>query len=137
MENIQLIETYKNYSEIEKKYLLDLEKLITLVAKEQDVKLDKSLKWNQLSFSTPSGTPIRIDRFDDEHVAMFVSCQTSLVEEWKELFGDTLSFSKTRAIVLSTKVPLPKGKLAMCIQMSLFYKDRKNRKRKSIKRLIF
>lgn len=58
-----------------------------------DKTIQESLKWKQLSFSSKNDTPIRIDRFSDSQIGLFVHCQTTLVEEWRELFGNSLDFS--------------------------------------------
>lgn len=97
--------------------------MILSVAEEINQKVAVSIKWGQLSFASPLGTPIRIDRFDDERIALFVHCQTTLVEQWREMFGDTLNFSKTRAIILNTNEPLPLNELKMCVQMALTYRS--------------
>lgn len=64
-----------------------------------DITIQESLKWKQLSFSSKNGTPIRIDRFSDLQIGLFVHCQTTLVDEWRELFGNSLDFSGNRAIL--------------------------------------
>ena len=87
-----------------------------------NIELTPSLKWNQLSFSSKKGTPIRVDRFSEGIIGIFVHCQTTLVEEWKEIFKETMRFSKTRAILLYSNKPLPKKELEICIQMALNYK---------------
>ncbi|EUJ27446.1 hypothetical protein MFLO_13343 [Listeria floridensis FSL S10-1187] len=86
--------------------------------------LTESLKWGQPTYSTlasKSGTPIRIDRFEDDQVAIFVHCQTSLIEDYREILGDTLTFSKNRAVVLNPAQPLPKKELKLFIGDALTY----------------
>ncbi|PFV82889.1 hypothetical protein COL05_09335 [Bacillus sp. AFS059628] len=71
-----------------------------------DITIQESLKWKQLSLSSKNGTSIRIDRFSDSQISLFVHCQTTLVDEWRELFGNSLDFSGNRAILLSVKSEL-------------------------------
>mgnify|MGYP000267365233 FL=1 len=72
--------------------LTRLRDLILDVAEEVDAgPLEETLKWGQPSYLTKrskTGTPIRIDgdKNDEAAFALFVNCQTSLVEEWKDRF---------------------------------------------------
>ncbi|QIQ21744.1 DUF1801 domain-containing protein [Zophobihabitans entericus] len=81
----------------------------------------ESLKWNQPSYSTKFGSPIRIDRFGDNKIALLFHCQTSLVGTFRAMFADLFEFSKNRAIVLDPKQKLPVKELALCIEMALTY----------------
>lgn len=73
--------------------LLALRALILAVAVEDDVgPIEETLKWGQPSYLTRSGsgTTIRIDQ--DKALggdfALFVNCQTTLVDEWRDRFPD-------------------------------------------------
>lgn len=81
----------------------------------------ESIKWGQLSYKTKNGTPIRIDKFSEGKVALFVNCQTTLVEQYKNMFSQSLNFSKNRAIVLEAKNPLPIEELKTCIELAMNY----------------
>ncbi|MGY3779119.1 DUF1801 domain-containing protein [Isobaculum melis] len=124
---------FDNYPEAYRQPLLALRQLILVTANNMPVvgEIEESLKWNQPTYSTKvtkSGTPIRIDRFGADKIALFVSCQTTLIEEFKELFKEELEFSKTRAIVLDPKKVLPTKALSFCIEMALTYHIRKKDK---------
>lgn len=106
--------------------LLQIRELIFATAAEIDGvgELEESLKWNQPSYATKvskSGSPIRIDRFGDEKIALFFHCQTTLIEEFRALLKDRLEFSGNRAIVLDTNEELPVKELRYCIQRALTY----------------
>lgn len=88
--------------------------------------LDESLKWSTPSYAPATrgvGIAVRVGEFDDSQVAMFVHCQTTLVSDWREVFPD-LTFSKTRAVVLDPRAPLPAAALEQCISDALTYKLR-------------
>lgn len=123
MQNIQ--EFYPRYSEPITSKLTELQQLIWQVAKEQKHTISESAKWGQLSFASKKGTPIRIDQFSDNEIALLVHCQTTLIETWKALFADQLSFSRNRAVVLSVSSPLPVSELEICIDMALNYHSHK------------
>lgn len=119
MQNIQ--EFYPQYSQTIINKLTELQQLIWQVADEQGATLSESAKWGQLSFAAKKGTPIRIGQFSDNQIALLVHCQTTLIETWKALFPQQLTFSGNRAVVLSIDSPLPATKLAVCIAMALNY----------------
>lgn len=117
-----ILELYGQYSELQKAKLSELYELIMTSGEEE---LNQSLKWNQLSFAAKNGTPVRIDRYSEEEVALFVHCQTTLVEQWRGLFGDRLTFSGNRAILFSVHEELPVEELKVCLQMAFNYRKGK------------
>ncbi|WP_086349990.1 hypothetical protein [Candidatus Enterococcus clewellii] len=114
-----IFELYANYSTEQKEKLAELYELIVTSVDEE---LTQSLKWNQLSFASSNGTPVRIDRYSDDEIALLVHCQTTLVEQWRELFGDGLKFSGNRAVLLSVHDALPVQELTICLQMAFNYR---------------
>ena len=121
MQKTDIHTLYSNYSTLEKEKLVELQELIHEVAREAHVEINEGIKWGQLSFASPKGTPIRIDKYSDTQIGFFVHCQTTLVETWRSLFADTLCFSKNRAILLELNAPLPKEALKICIDHALNY----------------
>ncbi|WP_321388546.1 DUF1801 domain-containing protein [uncultured Enterococcus sp.] len=117
-----ILELYGKYSELQKAKLSELYELIMISGEEE---LNQSLKWNQLSFAAKNGTSVRIDRYSEEEVALFVHCQTTLVEQWRGLFGDRLTFSGNRAILFSVHEVLPVEELKVCLQMAFNYRKGK------------
>lgn len=106
--------------------LLKLRSLVFEVASETDGvgPLTESLKWGQPSYSaeqTGSGTAVRLHNFESDKVAVFVNCQTSLIETFRGLCPE-LNYSKNRAIVLTPEEPLPIRELALFIEMAFTYK---------------
>lgn len=94
--------------------------------------LEETLKWGEpayLTSETKSGTTIRIDwkpKAPDQ-IGMYVSCNTTLIETYRNRFGNDLNFEGNRAIILPTNKPLPKKALMICIQMALRYHLDKNK----------
>ncbi len=94
--------------------------------------LTETLKWGEPAFlteATKSGTTIRLGWKPAEPgiVRLLVHCSTTLVNDWRAHYADTLEFEGTRAIRLDTATPLPRAKLAHCIAMALTYHARKAR----------
>ncbi|MCB1494270.1 MAG: DUF1801 domain-containing protein [Bauldia sp.] len=88
--------------------------------------IEETLKWGQPSYltaETKSGTTIRIDAVRDKpgQVALYVHCQTRLVEQFRELYAGALGFEGNRAILVDVDKALPTGPLSHCIAMALTY----------------
>lgn len=114
--------------------LLQIRDLIFRVAERTEGvgPLVETLKWSQPSYlteATGAGTTVRVDRFGNDRIAIFLHCQTTLIETFRELFPE-LEYSQNRAIVLNPADPLPDGLLSACIEMSLTYKLRKRNRRR-------
>jgi len=88
--------------------------------------LSETLKWREPAYVTErpkSGTTIRLcwkEKTPDQS-ALFVSCQTSLIDDWKELYGSVLNFSGNRAVLFDHGQPYPKDAVRHCIAMALTY----------------
>jgi len=91
--------------------------------------LTETLKWGQPSYLTEkskSGTTIRLGWAETgATVSLFVHCQTSLVGEWRERYGDALTFVGNREISIPTDTDLPRAPLQHCVAMALTYHSRK------------
>ena len=72
----------------------------------------ETLKWGEPSYAPDkprTGTALRV-AWKDKHpgqISLFVNCQTSLIERWREPFGDDLTFVGNREIALPLERPLP------------------------------
>jgi hypothetical protein len=116
--------------------LLRLRELILETAAETEGvgAIEETLKWGQPSYLTPetkSGTTIRIDRHKsgDGRYAMFVHCQTHLIDTFREMFRGDLAFEGNRAITLDAADEIPEDALRHCISMALTYHLNKKKKR--------
>lgn len=119
---------YDAYAPDARDYLLKLRELVLEVAARTDGvgRLTETLKWGEPSFlteKTKSGTTLRLAWKPalPDTAQMLVNCQTSLVESWRDMFGDRLAFSGNRAVLLDIYAPLPADALAPCIAMALTY----------------
>lgn len=88
--------------------------------------LEETLKWGEPAYLTKnpkSGTTIRIDWKDKNpvQIAMYVSCTTTLIENFRMQFTGRLKFEGKRAVVFPAEKPLPRKELMICIQMALRY----------------
>ena len=112
--------------------LLALRSLILDVAKSTPGtgSLVETLKWGQPAYLTQgpkSGTTIRIDaenRFGGDY-ALFVSCSTSLVDDWRERFPD-FDYIGNRGVSFRLDAPFPDADIRHCIAIALTYHMRRN-----------
>ncbi len=114
--------------------LLELRDLIleTAVETEGVGEIDETLRWGEPSYITvrpKTGTTIRINAVRDmpDFVALYVNCQTTLVEDWRRMFDGVLQFDGNRAVLLEVERPLPAEALSRCISMALRYHLDKSR----------
>lgn len=92
--------------------------------------LEESLKWGEQSF-TPlkrnTGSSVRIQPRANGDAALMFICHTNLVEEFRGLYPDALTFEGNRAIVLPKDRTPDHKALSHCIALALTYKLRKKR----------
>ena len=111
--------------------LLKIRDLILDVARSNDVirELEETLKWGEPSYLTPkskSGSTLRLGQTKtDQKPALYVNCQTTLVDEIRELYPDTFSYEGTRGIVLKTPAEDVRQELEHTIALVLTYHARK------------
>lgn len=80
--------------------LTELRDQILAAAKDANVApIEETLKWGQPAFVPPrrDGTTLRLGARED-HVALFVHCQTDLVGRWRALFPDAFHYEDNRAV---------------------------------------
>lgn len=95
--------------------------------------LVESLKWGEPSFTPRKaniGSSVRIAARENGDRALMFICHTNLVEEFRALYPDRLSFEGNRAIVLPSGVEPDLDALRHCIALALTYKLRKRRRPK-------
>lgn len=118
--------------------LLSLRDLVLETARETPGvgAIHEDLRWGQPSFltmETGSGSTIRIDglRGDPAKIALYFHCQSGLVDQFRDLYGDKLDFKGQRAIVLPIGGRLPKSALKHCIALALTHHLRKRSGRRA------
>lgn len=94
--------------------------------------LEETLKWGEPSYLTTeskTGTTIRIDwkPKSPEQYAMYVNCQTSLVDTYRSLFPE-LQYEGNRAIIFDVADEFPEEQVRACIEMALNYHQNKSKK---------
>ena len=120
---------FESYPESISILLYQIRDLIFNVAKQDGITdITETLKWGEPSFVSKVGSTIRIDwkaKHPDQYCIYF-NCKTSLIETFKEIYGDTFTYEGNRAIVFKINQLVPYKELSHCISMSLRYKKIKH-----------
>ena len=100
--------------------------LRALIHDTADGPLTESLKWGQPAWrpaTGKAGTTVRLGapKGSADIVALYVPCSTTLVETWRDLYGDVLRFDGKRAILMRAGEEPPREVLAHCIRLALTY----------------
>ncbi|QCW99092.1 DUF1801 domain-containing protein [Aggregatimonas sangjinii] len=121
---------FETYPTVIHTKLTALRNLIVEVATtdENISELEETLKWGEPSCLVKKGSTIRIDwkTKTPEQYAMYFKCTSKLVSTFKEVFGDTFSYEKNRAILFRLNDNVPQMELKECIGMALNYHTLKN-----------
>ncbi|MCH9852401.1 MAG: DUF1801 domain-containing protein [Alphaproteobacteria bacterium] len=129
-QNSDVEQKFLSYPEPQRQKLLEIRELIFNVA-ENDNRigiLTETLKWGEPSYVTEqtiSGSTVRLGLFPKNKIAILFHCKTTLVESFREIYGDKFEYSKNRAILLNSHDRYNKDILSHCIFMSLTYKLQK------------
>ncbi len=123
-ESSDVSETFNRYPENIQDKLLSLRQIIFETASEIGiVDLEEALKWGEPSYITKKGSTLRIawrKSFPNEY-GIFFHCKTTLIDTFKEIYGDQFRFEGNRAILFDVNDAIPVDALKHCIALSLTY----------------
>lgn len=120
---INITEQIQPYPTLAQEKLLGIRELVAEIANADNITVTECLKWGEISYTCKQGSTFRMDYKEKQpnSVQLYFHCQTKLVDTFKEIFADSLSFEGNRAIVLPLDKPLPTNELNTCINMALNY----------------
>lgn len=122
---------YQTYPTKAKQKLKHLRNLILETASEIDsiTEIEETLKWGEPSYIVKKGSTIRLDWKEKapDQVAIYFKCTSKLVSTFKELYGETFKYEKTRAIIFAMEDNIPEKELKECIALALRYHQLKNK----------
>ncbi|MES2823603.1 MAG: DUF1801 domain-containing protein [Pseudomonadota bacterium] len=120
---------FASYPEKVRIILIYIRDLIFEVAQAEGLgAIEETLKWGEPSYLAKGGSPLRIDwkpKFPRQ-LFVYFNCKTTLVETFKEVFGDSFHYEGNRAIVFAVSENIPLAELKICISVSLKYHKVKN-----------
>ena len=112
------------------KRLLEIRDLIleTAIA-TNTAPVKETLKWGEPAYlpAKRAGTTIRLGA-DDTHTALYVHCQTTLLDSYRERFPTEFTYDGNRAVRIPHDQPLNPDALAQIIAMALTYHRSKKAK---------
>lgn len=106
-----------------------IRELIYQVAEQDGIgEIIETLKWGEPSYASKIGSAVRFDwkAKQPEQYCIFFNCKTTLVETFRELYGDVFNYEGNRAIIFTLGDDLPINALSHCISLSLRYKKIKH-----------
>jgi hypothetical protein len=127
-ERVEVAEVYAAVPTTARDKLMQLRTLIFETAREMPEvgPIEEALRWGEPSYLTPhskSGTTIRIHwkQRNPEYCALYVNCQTTLIEEYRLRHPQSFEFEGNRAVLFRVSKPLPKAALRDCVRLALTY----------------
>lgn len=124
----QINAAYDRFDDLVRKRLFEIRHLIFDIAGDHDEigPVTETLKWGEPSYLTEkskSGTTVRLSNVKDypDHCGIYVHCQTRLIGEFRDSFGDELEFSGNRAVLIDVNKPLNETLIKMFLHKALTY----------------
>ena len=118
-------DVFESYPPAIRKKLLSVRKLIFDIAvQDQNIgALDECLKWGELAYVAKRGSAVRINwkAASPEKLFVYFNCKTTLVETFKELYGDSFCYQGNRALEFNINEEIPLEPLKHCIALALNY----------------
>ena len=85
-------------------------------------RLEEGLRWGQPAYLTPetrSGSTIRLGVAKSGDLALFVHCQTSLIEEFRAVASPETRFEGRRAVLFTDESEIDAASLSLLIRRAL------------------
>lgn len=131
IDNPEVAEVFNSYPEPMRQKLMFLRQLILETAAEAAGvdEPEETLKWGEPSYITRSGSTVRLGwkKSDPDQYALYFHCKTTLVDMFKEIYGNSFRFEGNRAILFNYGDEIPVEKLKHCILLALTYRQKKVR----------
>lgn len=127
--DLSVKQKFETYPDEVTESLLVIRSLIINTANEYGIAdLIETLKWGEPSYISKIGSTIRYDwkpKFPNEY-RIYFHCQTTLVDTFKEVYGNTFEYEGNRALIFKLGDDVPTKELSHCISMALRYKKLKH-----------
>ena len=116
---------FESYPKEMRQRILLLRQLIYEAAAESnDVgTITETTKWGQPSYVAKKGSTIRLGwgEKQPDHYAVYFTCNTTLVETFKELYRHKFNFEGKRAIIFHRDDVVSENELKHCLTLALRY----------------
>ena len=116
---------FDSYPEEMRQRVLFLRQLIYEAAAESDDigEVKETTKWGQPSYLAKKGSTIRLGwgEKQPDHYAVYFTCNTTLVETFRELYRSKFTFEGKRAIIFHKDDVVFENELKHCLTLALRY----------------
>ena len=123
--NSAVEEKFNGYPDEIKSSILLLRELIFGASKADtsNIELEECLKWNEPSYCCKTGSTIRLDwkSKDSENLHIYFNCKSKLIETFREIYGNELTFSGNRVVLVPINEKAPERVLTHCFSMAFNY----------------
>ncbi|MDW3218251.1 MAG: DUF1801 domain-containing protein [Acidimicrobiales bacterium] len=92
--------------------------------------LVEEIKWGQPSYRSPharESTPLRLGWTDTGDAALLAHCQSRVIPDFRDAFGDRFRFEGNRAVLFGSVADVHEAELAELIRHALTYRRRRTR----------
>ncbi len=126
--DLRVRSVFEDYPLAAHKKILRIRHLIFECAGKENLIVSESLKWGEPSYACKGGSPFRLGVREEPQLTLCLlfHCQSRLVDTFREIYGDELSFDGNRAVLLPADKKLPVAILKDCIIFALQYHRRKH-----------
>ncbi len=117
-------EKFSRYPLKPRQSLKSIRALIFDIAQQEKLaEPEESLKWGEPSYLVKGGSPVRFNWSDKDpqHYSLYFNCKTTLVETFKEIYGDVFEFKANRSIRFALKDSVPEKELRHCLLLAFRY----------------
>ncbi len=125
IKNSAIAEVFDNYPKAVRPKLEQLRQLILEAADEAEGvdRVEETLKWGEPSYLTKDGSTIRLGwkSAAPKRYGLYFICTTTLVETFRYLFDDKLTFDGNRAILFELSDEIPVQEIKQCIKLAMTY----------------
>ena len=129
--NPEIARVFSQYQTQTKQTLLIIRQWIFDIAQSSDEigEIEECLKWGEPSYVThspKSGTTLRLSQLKSNptEYALCVHCQTTLIEEFRQVYPD-FKYDKNRGVIFDSNKPVATDAVKQFIYLALSYHFRK------------
>lgn len=123
---VQVRAAFESFPEAARDGLLHLRGLIGRIAAGSAgaTPLEETLRWGEPAYIAPEGSTIRLGVPKSGGFALFVTCSTSLIEDFRPMAPPGMRFEGTRAVLFRSEDEIDEAALSVLIRAALTYKSR-------------
>ena len=102
-----------------------LRALIFAVAETQAAgPITETLRWGEPAYIAPKGATLRLGQANTGEAALFVTCTTTLIDDFRPVAPAGMRFEGTRAVLFDPAAQVDEAALSVLIARALRYHDR-------------